>query len=424
VGFPLIARYPAAGPSLWGFDRLPPDTRVEPVPFRAEDGGESHGTLYTRGGERVVACLMHPRGDMQRHYAMPALLEAGIACFGQAGRFLNNDINLIHEQIIVDVAAALRWLTRERGFEKVILLGNSGGGALYTFYQSQALAAPAERLKDTAAGDPFDLGRFEMRAADGMVQLATHLGQGRLMLSIIDPSVTDENDPLSCDPSLDMYDARNGFRPLPESSKYSAEFLERYRVAQVARTARIDAIARGMLEEQAWWRRRLGAPDFDALPLAEQQWILRRSFVGRYFEVHRTEANPAYTDLALWPSRRQIGSFFSPRPDVFNYLEAGFGKYQTPRAWLSTWSGLSSRASTLECIERIPQPTLVIAYDGDNTVFSYHTDSIHQASPARDKAIHRVPGDHLGFGPGGFGDRSGQAAALEIIVAWIRERFC
>jgi hypothetical protein len=424
MAFPQIARYPVAGPSLWSFERLPAGVRVEPVALRAQDGGESAGTLYTRGGERVVACFMHPRGDMQRHYAMPDLLEAGIACWGQAGRYLNNDINLIHEQLLLDVAEALRFLAKERGFERVILLGNSGGGALYTFYQSQALAPPGERLKDTAAGDPLDLGRFEMPAADGMVQLATHLGQGKLMLSIIDPSVTDENDPLSCDPALDMYDARNGFRPLPSPSRYSSEFLERYRAAQLARVARIDALARGMIEEQGWWRRRVGAADFEALPAGEQQWALRRAFVGRYFEVHRTEANPAYTDPSLWPSERQIGSFFSPRPDVFNYLEAGFGKYQTPRAWLSTWSGLSSRASTLDCIGRVAQPTLVVAYTGDNTVFSNHTDSIHDASPARDKQIHRVAGDHLGFGPGGFGDRSGQRQAARIVVDWIRERYC
>ena len=115
MAFPQLARYPAAGPSLWSFEKLPDGVRVEPMPLLAEDGGESHGTLFTRGGERCVALFMHPRGDMQRHYAMPRLLEAGIATFGQAGRFINNDVNLIHERLILDVAAAIRRL-RERGF--------------------------------------------------------------------------------------------------------------------------------------------------------------------------------------------------------------------------------------------------------------------------------------------------------------------
>ena len=423
MAFPRIARYSALGPSLWSFDKLPDAVRVDNVPLVAEDGGESHGMLYTRGGERTVVCFMHPRGDMQRHYAMPALLEAGFATFGQAGRYLNNDINLIHEMLIVDVAAALRFLRRERGFERVVFFGNSGGGALYTFYESQAATPPPGRLTDTAAGDPYDLNRFEMPEGDGIVQLATHLGQGKLMTTILDPSVVDENDPLSIDPSLDMYDPANGFREPPEPSRYGAELLERYRAAQHARVARIDAIARGYVEEQSYYRKKIGAEDFERLPETERRWCLRRGLVGRYLTIHRTEANPAYTDLLLYPSEREYGSFFSPRPDLFNYLEAGFGKYQTPRAWLSTWSGHASRASTLDCLPKVTIPTLVIAYTGDNAVFSCDTDAIYERSPATDRAIHRVRGDHLGYGPGGPGDRSGREAALRIVVAWLRERF-
>jgi hypothetical protein len=423
VAFPQLARYPALGPSLWSFDKLPSGTRVEAVPVVAADGGESHGTLYTRGREKTVALLMHPRGDMQRHYAVPALLEGGIAAWGQAGRYINNDVNLIHERILLDVAAAIRQL-KDRGFERIVLLGNSGGGALYSFYQAQAATPPPGRLRDTAAGDPCDLNGFEMPPADGIIQLATHLGQGKLMLSIIDPSVTEESDPLSRDPSLDMYDPRNGFQRLPAPSRYSPEFLTRYEAGQRARVARIDAVCREHVGEWNYWLAKLGAEDFDGLPVEEKQRIERRALAGRYFAVHRTEAHPGYTDPLLWPSRRAIGSFFSPRPDVFNYLEAGFGKYQTPRAWLSTWSGLSSRASTLDCLPRIVVPTLVVAYSGDNAVFNYHTNAIAESSPAADKEHHTVPGDHLGYGPKGMGDRSGQRAALEIIVPWIQKRFC
>ena len=190
MSLPQIPRYSAIGPSLWSFDAIPPGTEVENVPLIAADKGESHGVLYTRGGEKTVVCMMHPRGDMSRHYLMPYLLEAGYACWGQAGRWVNNDVALIHEMLLADVGAAMCFL-KDRGFENVVLLGNSGGGALYTFYQSQAATAPAERLKSTPAGDPYDLGAFDLPEADGIEQLATHLGQGVLMLGIIDPSVVD-----------------------------------------------------------------------------------------------------------------------------------------------------------------------------------------------------------------------------------------
>ncbi len=422
MGFPQIARYKALGPSLWSFEKLPSGTSVENVPLTAQDGGESQGVLYARGGEKTVVCMMHPRGDMTRHYAIPFLLEAGYAAFGQAGRWVNNDIALIHEMLISDVAAALRFLRETRGYERVVLLGNSGGGALYSFYQSQAATKPPGRLTDTAAGDPYDLNAFDMPEADGIVQLATHLGQGVLMLSVIDPSVVDESDPLSRDPALDMYDARNGYRELPASSTYSKEFLERYRAAQRDRVARIDAIARGHVAEQQAWRRQLVGPDFDKLPLAERQAIERRGLVGRYLLIHRTEANPAYTDLSLFPSKREIGSFFALRPDVFNYLEAGFGKVQTPRAWLSTWSGLSSRAATLRCLPKITIPTLVVAYTGDNAVFACDTDAIYEQSPAADKRMVRVDGDHLGL-PTAQAKAGGRETALRHVTEWLRERF-
>ncbi len=86
MALPRIPRYTAAGTSLLSFVRLPPGTAYEIVPLQAEDRGESQGVLYTKGGEKTVICLMHPRGNMSRHYAIPYLLEGGYAAFGQEGR--------------------------------------------------------------------------------------------------------------------------------------------------------------------------------------------------------------------------------------------------------------------------------------------------------------------------------------------------
>lgn len=417
-----IPRY-LKGMSLWSFAQLPEGTRVENVPLVAQDGGESEGVLYSKGGEQTVVCFMHPRGDMRRHYAIPAMLEAGFACFGQAGRLLNNDSGLIHEQLVLDVAESLRFLRGEKQFKKVVLFGNSGGGALYSLYQSQAATPKEERLKDTAAGDPFDLGRFDLPEADGLIQLATHLGQGALLEACIDPSVTDEHDLFSCDPTLDMYNPDNGFVPFPESSRYSPEFLERYRAAQVARVKRIDAIARARIEANRFFMKRLGTEDLDALPLRERQFIERRAFSGSYIQVFRTEAHPGYADLSIDPSKRDIGSFHALRPDLFNYMAPGFGKLITPQAWLSTWSGQSSRALTLRASPKLTLPTLVIAYAGDNVVFKSATDAIFAASPAKDKQHLTFDGDHMGLPTLREPNAEGRGPALRAVAKWIAERF-
>ncbi|HYC01149.1 MAG TPA: hypothetical protein VEC57_18585 [Candidatus Limnocylindrales bacterium] len=417
-----LLRYTQLGPSLWSFDRLPSGTNVENIPLIAQDRGESHGVLYSRGGERTVVCMMHPRGDMSRHYAIPYLLEEGYAAFGQAGRAVNNDIALVHETLICDVAAGILEL-KKRGFEHVVLLGNSGGGALYTFYQSQASTPPPARLTTTAAGDPYDLNAFTLPEADGLIQLATHLGQGCLMLTCIDPSLTHEEDALSIDSELDMYNPDNGFAEPSQSSTYSAEFLTRYRAAQRHRVARIDAIARNCMDVQRHFQREMADENFEGLSLKQKEFVWRRALVGRYMEIHRTEANPAYTDMSIHASERDYGSFFSPRPDLFNYIEAGFGKYQTPRAWLSTWSGLSSRANTLQCIPKVQVPTLVISYTSDNVVFIPDLEAIHRESGASDKLIHYVDGDHLGLPPKCKPAAKGRDEAMAIVTGWLRERF-
>ena len=113
----------------------------EPVALEAADGGISTGILYTAGRSRTVVCFMHPQADMSRHYATPWLVDAGYAVVGQNSRWLNNDALCVHETLLLDVAAGVRML-RERGFEQVVLIGNSGGGSLYCFYIAQSATPP------------------------------------------------------------------------------------------------------------------------------------------------------------------------------------------------------------------------------------------------------------------------------------------
>lgn len=418
-----IPRYSAAGMSLISFTQLPSSVSYEIVPLTAEDRGESKGVLYTKGGEKTVVCLMHPRADMTRHYAIPYLLEAGYAAFGQEGRWPSNDIACIHEMLLTDIAAGVTFLKEKRGFQHIVFIGNSGGGSLYTFYQSQAATAAPERLRDTPAGDPYDLNRFTLPLGDGMIILAAHLGEGKFLQNAIDPSVTDENDPLSCDPSLDMYNPANGFQEPPQASKYSQEFGQRYRAAQTARVARIDAIARRYIAEQRYFQELIRQPEFDALSAERRSFISRRALVGRYMEIHRTEANLTYADQSLCPSSRDYGSLWSPRPDLFNYMEAGFGKYQTPRAWLSTWSGLSSRAAVLNSIQKVTIPTLVVNYTGDHAIYPEESEAIYQQSPATDKQFVQVDADHFGYPLPAKPNQGGRDESMKLICQWLRERF-
>lgn len=378
---------------------LPPGTRCEPLQLETPDRALAHGWLYARGGESTVVCLMHPRANFSRHYAVPALVEAGFAVLCENSRWLNNDATLVHERVLLDVASGLAAARARYG--RVVLIGNSGGGSLYTFYLSQALAKSGERLRDTAAGEPLDLNAFELPGADAMIYLAAHPGEGHYLLHAIDPSLADEGDPLSCDPTLDLYDPRNGFAEPPAESRYSTEFLARYRDAQRARIQRLDASARARVAKRQ---------------AARARGDRRAAIATDFLLVYRTDADPRAVDLSLDPSKRDYGSLWGRRPDLINYGAVGFSRVVAPEAWLSTWSGLSSRAEIATTGPRMTLPALVIQYTGDNGIFPSDTDLIADSLGTGRIERRCFDADHYGFPA-----ETGRDAALEEIVTWIRK---
>jgi len=138
--------------------------------------------------------------------------------------------------------------------------------------------------------------------------------------------------------------------------------------------------------------------------------------------VFRTEADLRSFDLSLDPSTRDAGSLFSYRPDLTNYMELGFARVSTPRAWLSTWSGLASNAAVEVNGPHVTVPSLVVSYTGDNAIFPSDAQAAYAAIGAADKQITSAPGDHYGFGVG-TQERTGAPVALDQLVAWLRERF-
>ena len=404
------------------FGSLPAGTNCEYLPIRAHDGGGSRGYLYRRGGESSVVCFMHPRADTSRYHIMDGLLARGFATFGQNTRWLNNDVSCVHEYLLLDIAAGIR-LLRDRGFKKIILLGSSGGGSLFTFYQSQASTEPPNRLRDTAAGQPLDLNLLDMPLADGLVLLSAHIGQGKFLMKSLDPSVVTEGDPLSVDPELDMYDLRNGFREPPISSAFPAEFLGRYREAQRNRVARLDAVARAILAEQQTYKALLADCAFERIGAGELTLLKRRANAAKVMTIYRTDANPEGCDLSLSPSKREIGSLLGKRPDQTNYAAGGFAWIQTPQAWLSTWSGLSSRASLIDNIGSVTVPLLIVYYDGDNGITPDEAQEMLRRSGARDKSLLTIVADHYGMPIAASTSSQPRDQAKAAISGWLSDRF-
>lgn len=405
-----IGRYSNSAMTVdWSPDSLPAGTLTESIALATPDRAATTGLLYQPAAPaRGLVALMHPRVDFSRHYLIPPLLRGGYAVWAQRSRNVGNDLTTVHEQLLLDVATAHQELAR-RGFEKVFVLGNSGGASLYAFYIQQASRAPAERLTASPSGLRVDLD-LPMPVPAGLILLAPHPGQGDLLLHCIDPSVAEESDPDSVLADLDLFSPENGFREPPESSSFDERFLGRYREAQRERVARIDASMRALIEAQAEQRRRGKGGDREAR---------RQSLRGRFVVVPRTDADPRTVDLGLDPSDRDYGSIFGRRPDVTNFGAVGFGRVTTPHAWLSTWSGLSTNAALRLTLPEAEVPTLLLSYTADNSVFPSDIAAVEGALGTTDVTRADLRADHYGYAPGSE-DRV--PATAEAIRAWLDAR--
>jgi hypothetical protein len=263
------------------------------------------------GARRVAAIVMHPTSNFMGHYLIAPLAARGVACMGLNSRYAGNDTLLLMERVIQDLGAGVQFL-RAQGYDKVVLVGNSGGASLSAFYQAQAEQLSIDRMVD---GDPAALSPQDLPPVQGLALCAAHEGRCTLMRNWIDPSLADEDDVLSVDPALDMYDPRNG-------PPYSHAFLDRFRNAQQARYERVDQ----------WVAQRLQQLRAETTPGSPRDEV---------FVVHRTHADPRFLDLSLDPNDRQAGSVWgagAAGARGVNYAASQMGRITSLTAWLSQWS--------------------------------------------------------------------------------------
>jgi hypothetical protein len=307
------------------------------------------GRLVSADSSRRVAFIViHPTSNFMGHYLIGPLQRRGRAVLALNTRYVANDSALIMERAIQDLGAGVQFL-RQRGYERIVLCGNSGGGSLAAFYQAEAESLTVTTTPD---GLPFALSAEQIPTVDALAMLAAHPGRARTMNEWIDPSVLDEQDMWATDESLNMYNPANG-------PPYDAAWLQRYRAAQRARNDRITE----------WVLERLVA--LDAVP--DTELIKDAPFI-----VYRTVADPRFLDVTLDPSDRDVA-----RNKRLNYGPTNLGRFSTLRSFLSQWSARLSRADGPSCMARCSVPVLNVMYLADTLVFPAQCRSWSEAAGSR-----------------------------------------
>jgi pimeloyl-ACP methyl ester carboxylesterase len=339
------------------------------------------------GPAKVAAIVMHPTSNFMGHYLIAPLAERGIACMGLNSRYAGNDSLLLMERVIQDLGAGIKFL-RDQGYDKIVLIGNSGGASLAAFYQAQAERLTIDAMLD---GDPAGLAPEDLPPVDGLALCAAHEGRSTLMRNWIDPSVTDEHDPLSVDPALDMYNPANG-------PPYSPEFLARFREGQRARLARIEDWVMARLKLLRG-RTEAGSPR------------------DQVFLIHRTHADPRCLDLSLDRNDRQVGSVWgsgAAGARAVNYAASQMGRVTSLTAFLSQWSSLS-RADGPSNLAATSVPALLCTYTADQSTFPSTSYAWLRAAGHRIRNVEVEGGNHY---------LAGQPALVEQVACemarWIK----
>ena len=339
---------------------------------------------------KTVFVFMHPTSTLQLLPMPMALADAGFHVLCAASRYARNDSALIMEKVALDLGAWLQFARAELDYEKIVLVGWSGGGSLSLFYQAQA---EAPTITQTPAGDPVDLTSAGLTMADGVIFIAAHLSRAETLTEWLDPSVLDETDPDIRDAEFDIYAP-----DCPNQPPYPADFVRAFRAQQVARNRKITAFCQEKLAELA----RRGGRE-----------------VERAFVVHRTMCDVRWLDPSIDPNGRRPEWCYMGDPRTVNVGPVGLARYSSLRSWLSQWSfDLSNAKGPMNAARIRKTPVLQIVNGADDAVPATHNPAIRNALATTDKSyveIERATHYYLG-------QPELLAACIDAVRGWCTER--
>lgn len=340
------------------------------------------GIYVTPKGKRPTTAFIasHYNADCSELYLGPQLAARGFGFLGWNTRYRGAEDQFLLEHAVLDIGVGIRWLREIARVDRIVLLGNSGGGSLMAAYQAEAISPTLGNALSGAGLEAL----HALPKADLYISCNAHQGRPQVLTSYLDASAIDEWDPVASDETLNPFNEEN--RP-----PYSEEFITRYRAAQRERNQRITNWAKAELKRlQA-----AGIPD-------------------RLFPLYRSWADLRFMDGSIDPSERQTPMCYRGNPEIANKAAPGLGRANTLKTWLSMWSLETSRCQGREQLETFNMPCLVVQGLADLGVFPSDAKTIFDSIGSEDKELHMVPGTH--YFDGSAEERS---AVISLMCDWV-----
>ena len=341
------------------------------------------GFHSTSSSPSTICIFMHPANIMNMLPFPSALARAGCDVMICHSRYANFDYNLILEHCLHDLGCVVKHCTEKLMYDKVVLIGWSGGGSLMTYYQSEA-ESPCLN--------------FDLRPADAMITIAAHAGRARILTECLDPSIwlhrrRRDLNVISKNLSKNLEEFNlysNEYQLNPELLKErlsSSKFLHRFRTAQKERNMRIT------------------------------KWAKLNPTTA--FTLDGTMMDPRWIFPTIDPNDRiQSWDSYLGDPRVANDIPTGLARFSTGLSWLSQWSLEESKGDAVHHMTNVTVPTLVVENGADNGCPRPHMEEMFASCASEDKkyvcicnAFHYFQGQK---------DKLEEAACT--VVDWLMER--
>jgi hypothetical protein len=264
--------------------------QIEPIYVNL--GGGAHGTLNkpTSGTYSHIGIIVAHRTNNQLG-SCTGWASRGFLAFCLNFPWVNNEAAVMWEDTAIHVGSAVKFLKSQPGITKIVLVGASGGGPTFTYYQAVAENGPSYCQGSNKLIECSN-SLTGLLPADGIILNDAHPGNPTVaILRQLNPAVTnypailDHNRPARINPNLDPFNPNNGYNPNGPST-YSDGFKKRYFKAQADRmNVLIDEALQRLREIEA-----SNYPDDDA------PFIIVRGQGARLTQldltVHHTTVNP------------------------------------------------------------------------------------------------------------------------------------